>query len=136
MNADDPTRAHPGAAVPEIAGDPSGATGGTASTPERKQAWDVFHGKQAARLLEWSIEEIVEQAEKEIPGGTTPVERRLLREDLARAGTAPAVRRTPGPIATEAQAHDAYRRLLSERKAASELGISRTQLRRLLGRTE
>jgi hypothetical protein len=43
-------------------------------------------------------------------------------------------RHQPTPIATPEQAQEAYARLDSERAAATELGISKTQLRRLLGK--
>lgn len=45
----------------------------------------------------------------------------------------PMTARAEGPIATSEQARDAYARLKSDRKAAHELGVSKTHFRRLRG---
>lgn len=116
--------------LPEAEDNP---TPGTASTPARKEAMDVFVSKIDDRLASgWSKAEIVDMADKEIPGGASKVERRHIRETLADRSSVG--RRRLEPIATPPEAEAAYLEFKSERKAAGALGISKTQLRRLLGK--
>jgi hypothetical protein len=74
--------------------------------------------------------------EKELQA-TDEANRNIVRgliAELRQQGKSAAVEnRSDGPIATPEDAVEAFERLGSDRKAAVELGISRTQLRRLRG---
>lgn len=72
-----------GAAIPATPSAEESSSGGTASTPARKAAWDEFAEKLPYRVADrWSDDEIVDQAAAEIPGGATAAEQRLLGETL------------------------------------------------------
>lgn len=93
-------------------------------------AADAYWRQLAERLVDKSDRELNEELQP-IDNDDRNIVRGIIAE-LRAARPQPGSQRTT-PRATRVAAEEAYRRLNSERKAADELGISKTQLRRLLG---